>query len=78
MLLLGRPSGAIYGIHKRLLDARRPFDPAGNFIEGLVPYLPMLPVIPTQVWPFRVLLLGVVCFVFVLVLVVLVWFGLVF
>ncbi len=49
MLLLGRPTGAVYGLPKRFLDARRPFDAAATVVEGLVPYHPALPVVPQLV-----------------------------
>jgi len=47
-VLVALPSGAIMGIHKRFLDARRPTnDKAAKHAEGLIPYHPVLNIPPT-------------------------------
>ena len=43
-LLLALPSGSVLGLHKRLIDARRPLDDQAAAAEGVMPYRPILPV----------------------------------
>ena len=46
-VLVALPSGAVMGIHKRFLDARRPTnDKAAKHAEGLIPYHPVLAIPP--------------------------------
>lgn len=52
-LLLGTVNGQVYAVDRKLVDPRRPDRPnnkptAEDMEEGLIPYMPQLPYMPTR------------------------------